>query len=126
MKELTLQRKVKAEPMTRLAYNEFRGWTLPSNENGADLGYKLTTLDGKHVSWSPREVVDSETISKPSITTYIDRLNTERKELSDKVTKLEKYIDSVNSEETEEPVGFDIHIKQLDIMKKYLAILGTR
>ena len=124
MKELTLQRKVKAEPMTRLAYNNFRGWTLPSNENGADLGYKLTTLDGKHVSWSPKEVVDSETVSES--TTYVDRLNIERKELSDKVIKLENYIDSVNSEETEEPVGFGIHIKQLLIMKQYLAILDTR
>jgi len=124
VKELTLQRKVKAEPMTRLAYNNFRGWTLPSNENGADLGYKLTTLDGKHVSWSPKEVVDSETVSES--TTYVDRLNIERKELSDKVIKLENYIDSVNSEETEEPVGFGIHIKQLLIMKQYLAILDTR
>ena len=27
-------KEVNAKPMTRLKYNELRGWTLPENENG--------------------------------------------------------------------------------------------
>lgn len=54
-------------PMTRLAYNEFRGWTLPADENGADEGYLVEYLDGGkpntdhyagYVSWSPKEVFE--------------------------------------------------------------------
>ena len=30
---------IDAKPMTRLEYNQFRGWSLPDNENGEDPGY---------------------------------------------------------------------------------------
>ena len=30
---------VNATPMTRAQYNDFRGWQLPADENGADEGY---------------------------------------------------------------------------------------
>ena len=42
--------QVEAEPMTRGDYNKFRGWEIPSNENPADDGYKVTYPDG-YVSW---------------------------------------------------------------------------
>ncbi len=54
---------IRAEPMTRQAYNDFRGWTLPADENGADEGYLVEYLDGGkpnvpthegYVSWSPK------------------------------------------------------------------------
>lgn len=57
-------KQVAAKPMNRLEYNEFRGWELPSNENGADEGYLVEYLDGGkpnvegfagYVSWSPKE-----------------------------------------------------------------------
>lgn len=41
-----------AKPMTRQEYNTFRGWTLPSDENGDDLGYIVQYKDG-YISWSP-------------------------------------------------------------------------
>ena len=47
-----------AEQMTRLEYNKFRGWTLPSDENGDDTGYKLVV--GEHTSWIPDEVFTNE------------------------------------------------------------------
>lgn len=59
---------IKAEPMTRQAYNDFRGWTLPADENGADKGYLVEYLDGGkpntpthagYVSWSPAEQFDN-------------------------------------------------------------------
>lgn len=57
-----------AEAMTRAAYNTFRGWTLPADENGADEGYLVEYLDGGkpnvqgragYVSWSPKEQFDA-------------------------------------------------------------------
>lgn len=55
---------IRALPMTRLKYNDFRGWELPVNENGDDAGYLVEYLDGGkpntkqyagYVSWSPAE-----------------------------------------------------------------------
>ena len=59
---------INAEPMTRAAYNVFRGWELPADENGDDEGYLVEYLDdGKpnttthagYVSWSPKEQFDN-------------------------------------------------------------------
>lgn len=59
---------VLALPMTRLAYNEYRGWQLPVDENGADEGYMVEYTDGGkpnvqghegYVSWSPKEQFDN-------------------------------------------------------------------
>lgn len=56
---------INAKPMTRQAYNDFRGWTLPADENGADEGFLVEYLDGGkgntdlyegYVSWSPADV----------------------------------------------------------------------
>lgn len=55
---------IKAKPMNRLAYNEYRGWPLLSNENGEDEGYLVEYMDGGkpnhadhkgYISWSPKE-----------------------------------------------------------------------
>ena len=35
---------VKATPMNRLEYNNYRGWVLPENENGSDEGYLVERL----------------------------------------------------------------------------------
>lgn len=57
-----------AEEMTRAAYNAFRGWALPADENGADDGYLVEYQDGGkpnvqgragYVSWSPKEQFDA-------------------------------------------------------------------
>lgn len=57
-------KRIKAVAMTRAAYNEYRGWELPSDENGSDEGYLVEYLDspnGNHpshsgyISWSPQE-----------------------------------------------------------------------
>jgi hypothetical protein len=41
-----------AKPMSRLEYNEFRGWDLPADEDGSDAGYIVQYTDG-YISWSP-------------------------------------------------------------------------
>ena len=61
-------KQVTATPMTRLAYNEYRGWTLPADEAGADDGYLVEYLDGGkpnhpghagYISWSSKAQFDA-------------------------------------------------------------------
>lgn len=58
---------INAKPMNRLDYNIFRGWDLPTNEDGTDEGYLVEYLDGGeantseykgYVSWSPKAVFE--------------------------------------------------------------------
>ena len=58
---------VKAAPMTRAAYNSYRGWELPADENGSDDGYLVEYTDGGqtnhpdhagYISWSPKAVFE--------------------------------------------------------------------
>jgi len=56
---------INAKPMSRLEYNELRGWTLPEDENGDDAGFLVEYHDGGkpnhpdfagYISWSPEDV----------------------------------------------------------------------
>lgn len=56
---------VRAEPMTRQDYNDYRGWKLPEDENGDDEGFLVEYTDGGrandsrhagYISWSPKDV----------------------------------------------------------------------
>ncbi len=60
-------KQIKATPMNRLAYNEYRGWELPSDENGEDKGFLVEYTDGGksnhpnhegYISWSPADVFE--------------------------------------------------------------------
>lgn len=48
---------IKAEPMTRGEYNQYRGWQIPENENPADEGYHVVYPDG-YESWCPKKQFD--------------------------------------------------------------------
>lgn len=63
LKEFIGTKIINAKPMSRLDYNIFRGWELPTNENGSDEGYLVEYNDGGepntkeyqgYVSWSPK------------------------------------------------------------------------
>lgn len=49
---------IEARPMTRGAYNEYRGWTVPVGKNPADEGYLVKYTDN-YVSWSPKDVFEA-------------------------------------------------------------------
>lgn len=58
---------IRAEAMTRGAYNAFRGWTLPPDEQAEEPGYLVEYLDGGkpnlpthegYVTWTPKEAFD--------------------------------------------------------------------
>ncbi|CAB5144359.1 Protein of unknown function DUF2829 [uncultured Caudovirales phage] len=68
MKRYIGTKLIDAQPMTRSAYNEYRGWALPANEDGADDGYLVEYTDGGkpndsrhagYISWSPKEQFDN-------------------------------------------------------------------
>lgn len=62
-----------ATAMTRLDYNQYRGWQLPENEDGSDDGFLVEYVDGGqanhpdhkgYISWSPKSVFENS--YKPS------------------------------------------------------------
>ena len=68
MKTYIGTKQIAAQAMTRAAYNDYRGWELPANENGEDAGYLVEYLDGGkakdsrhagYISWSPKEQFDN-------------------------------------------------------------------
>lgn len=48
---------LEAQPMTRGAYNESRGWTIPADENPSDPGHMVKYSDG-YISWTPKKQFD--------------------------------------------------------------------
>jgi hypothetical protein len=48
---------LEATPLNRREYNRYRGWVMPTNENGDDLGYLVRYPDG-YESWSPKETFE--------------------------------------------------------------------
>ena len=54
MKDYIGVKVVAAEPMSRGAYNEYRGWKIPSDENPEDEGYHIRYPDG-YESWCPKK-----------------------------------------------------------------------
>lgn len=70
---------INAKPMTRLEYNELRGWTVPPDENPSDDGYLVEYVDGGqanhpdyagYISWSPKAVFERAYQAQPVISEY--------------------------------------------------------
>ena len=78
--------------MTRLEYIQFRGWTLPENEDGEDKGYFVNF--GFHAAWWPADVVDKNTVALPPAPPHQQRVHVEALELRERVQKLKAFIGS--------------------------------
>jgi|GEM_PF-944666 hypothetical protein len=95
---------VLALAMTRLAYNQYRGWEVPANEDGNDAGYLVEYTDGGkpnvvghagYVSWSPKEQFDGGYIEIGEIgglDPFRVRLLGERAQLSANLEKLKTFL----------------------------------
>lgn len=68
MKTFVGSKIILAKEMTRLEYNQYRGWQLPENENGEDTGFLVEYIDGGeanhpnhtgYISWSPSAVFEN-------------------------------------------------------------------
>ncbi len=54
-------KEVHAKPMTRGDYNNYKGWTIPADEDPTDNGYLVIynrRTDDHYESWSPKHVFD--------------------------------------------------------------------
>lgn len=69
MKNYIGVKEIEATPMTRIEYNEYRGWELPEEEKGMenDPGFLVEDLNSTnsnhaghkgYISWSPKEVFE--------------------------------------------------------------------
>lgn len=128
---------IRATPMTRQAYNDLRGWTVPEDENPADDGYLVEYLDGGkpnvigfdgYVSWSPRaqfEAAYIEVGNDTGLKAHQIRVLGEKAELDHKRGKLIAFMQSPAFEALE--AGEKNRLtRQLTIMDDYSAVLGER
>ena len=132
MKKYIGTKEIKAVPMNRQEYNDFRGWKLPDDENGKDEGYLIEYVDGGrantpqysgYISWSPRDVFER---TYKSIETPLDRLYIEYDELQDKYNKLVLFLGRKDAKQIAGEMQCDLMEEQKLNMKDYLLTLRTR
>ena len=128
MQEYLGVKRILGEPMTRLAYNEYRGWELPSDEEGSDEGMLVEYLDSpnsnhknhvNYISWSPLDVFKNA--YKP-VGTWVERVTIEQDMLQENIYKLALAL----REETVPEIHKSILHTQLKAMRKYGDILEMR
>lgn len=61
MKQYIGTKIVKAEPMTRGDYNDYRGWQIPTDKDPMDEGYLMEYENG-HEQWLPKEMFETDYI----------------------------------------------------------------
>lgn len=129
-------KKVKRTPMTREEYNHYRGWKLPSDENGADAGYLVEYLDGGgqnhpdhegYISWSPKEQFDNgytkvEPVKK---TTFQERVIAEKFDLDSDRRALQAFLNTELYASLHEDEKLSQN-NQLIAMTQYSQALGER
>lgn len=89
-------KRLTAQPMNRGAYNIYRGWPLPANENAIDEGYLVEYLDGGapndyprhagYISWSPKDVFER---SYRAVAPPVEGLRPHEQRVVDELEKLE-------------------------------------
>lgn len=126
-----------AQAMTRLAYNEYRGWTLPADENGADEGYLVEYTDGGqpnhpahagYISWSPKAQFDAGYLSignVDGVPPHLQRVVAEKAQLDDKIEKLSAFFGTdvfkgLPAKQNE------LLTAQLSCMREYSGLLAER
>lgn len=131
-------KKIKAEPMTRGDYNNFRGWNIPGNENPNDKGYIVKYSDG-YISWSPKSVFEEayeEIGNKPLIDTvvlmksndYKERFIAEYQQLVIRYKGLKKMLDNWDKGELSfvPACPRSTYNMQIKSMTDYIAVLEAR
>lgn len=131
MVSFTCHKTVKAVPMNRKAYNDLRGWSVPSDENPEDEGYLVEYQDDSHqnllhfhgyISWSPKDVFDKRyRLSE----TFTDRLKIEMEDLEAKIQKLEEFLLNKKSESIDK-IQRELLVVQLFAMRAYHSSIIAR
>lgn len=128
---------IKARPMSRIDYNNYRGWELPDYENGADEGFLVEYLDGGeanhkdhagYISWSPKEVFENAYLPVGDLSEkapHQQRVICEHAELATRLQKLNDFLFSEAFNKLEKPDRISL-AEQRDVMGVYLSILNQR
>ncbi|MDR1089809.1 MAG: hypothetical protein LBL79_01925 [Prevotella sp.] len=132
MKKYIGIKEINAIPMNRQEYNDFRGWTLPEDEDGSDEGYLVEYIDGGkantpqysgYVSWSPKDVFEK---AYKIADTPLDRMYIEYNELIDKYNKLVLFLGRKDCGNVAGETQASLMEQQMLQMKSYLLTLRTR
>lgn len=131
-------KQVEAKPMTRGDYNDYRGWTVPADENPNDEGYMVKYADD-YVSWSPKEtfeksyhIVGARPLNASTLlmvsTDYKERFKAEYIQLKTRLKGLKTMLHNWDNEQlsfipTCPRSTYDL---QVEAMTKYLAMLEAR
>ena len=102
-------KEIFAVPMSRAEYNLYRGWELPADEDGSDVGYLVEYRDGGkanveghpgYVSWSPKDVFDKAYGGGAPVKeeTWVTRLRDERDTTVSNLKKLGEFLASPKSD----------------------------
>lgn len=137
MKNFIGTKMLKATPMNRLAYNEYREWILPPNEDGSDEGYLVEYTDGGkpndprhkgYISWSPKEQFDAAYVEAVGVSDtnepWVNRVNGELALLLNNTIKLTKFLLSPTAELLDPGMRNDMH-RQTLAMREYASVLQS-
>lgn len=129
---------IRAVPMTRAAYNEYRGWELPKDEVGSDPGFLVEYVDGGttnvpghagYISWSPKAVFErayTDGVTVPGrIDTFLTRMQDEYEELAVRRDKLRRFVDTEAFYKLSQEDQADLRY-QFSAMTDYVWYLGKR
>ncbi|QDR69231.1 hypothetical protein [Pseudomonas sp. BJP69] len=123
--------------MTRLAYNDYRGWDLPTGEDGADEGYLVEYQDGGkpnhpghagYISWSPKEQFDAAYLPIGDVEGFQPhqvRVVAEKAQLDDKIAKLDAFT-KTGAFKRLTALDDELLTAQLSCMREYSSILARR
>lgn len=133
MKSYIGTKVLKARPMTRSEYVAYRGWELPENEDGNDEVYLVeypVEHDTKpnhpdhegYISMSPKTIFEKYYKENGD---FKSRLNIEYSELNEKINKLDKFLNGLDSKELEDE-AYNLLVIQSASMETYLKVLEVR
>ena len=112
-----------AQPMTRLEYNQYRGWTVPEGEYPADPGYLMNF--GSHTAWWPAGEVDKAFMVLPPVPSYQQRVHGEHMQLLERQEKLTVFITSPSFSSLVPAEQIRLS-KQFHLQKQLLEVLSQR
>jgi hypothetical protein len=138
MKQYIGTKIVKAKPMTRGDYNNYRGWQIPADEDPTDEGYLMEYENG-HEQWLPKEMFETDYIEYDKnklpataagmiSTDYKERFKAEYAQLVIRYEglkgMLKKWDDGTL--EFEPTCPRSIYNMQIKAMSEYIAVLEAR
>lgn len=138
MKQYIGVKNVKAEPMTRGDYNDYRGWQIPADEDPTDEGYLMEYKNG-YVQWLPKEMFEADYIEDDKnklpatavgmiSTDYKERFKAEYAQLVIRYEGLKRMLKKWDDGtlEFEPTCPRSIYNVQIKAMSEYIAVLEAR